>query len=60
MSKLALRLEDLSVESFDTRAVEEQRGTVVGEAYSEDGNYTCPGYPTCEDPTCAGCSSRDT
>jgi len=55
MHKLKLELDDLRVESFDTSAVEEERGSVFGEAYTEYANYTCPGFQTCGDPTC-GCS----
>jgi hypothetical protein len=47
MRKLALRLDDLSVESFETRAPAAERGTVQGRwddsswcSYGNDGNFT--------------------
>jgi hypothetical protein len=55
MRKLTLNLEQLSVDSFDTTAVEKAKGTVVGEqctCWTRCGQNTCPGCPTC-DNTCA-------
>ena len=58
MAKLKLHLDDLEVESFDTRGVEKEKGTVVGEQCSCGGTCypqaTCPGTCayTCDDPTC--------
>jgi hypothetical protein len=56
MGKLRLHLDDLAVETFDTERARMERGTVVGREYTEDGNYTCPGYATCAGFTCAACS----
>ncbi len=49
--KLTLNLEDLSVDSFDTTAVQRAKGTVFGEQCTCYTNCTCPGCPTC-DATC--------
>jgi hypothetical protein len=51
MRKLALNLEDLSVDSFDTTATQKPKGTVFGEQCTCYTNCTCPGCPTC-DRTC--------
>ena len=54
--KLTLKLEDLSVDSFNTTAVEKEKGTVFGEqctCWTQCGQNTCPGCPTC-DNTCNG------
>ncbi|HYR07547.1 MAG TPA: hypothetical protein VEQ60_07255 [Longimicrobium sp.] len=49
-SKLTLKLEDLSVDSFATSPAEQARGTVLGEQ--------CTCYTRCpEDPTCGGQAS---
>lgn len=50
MNKMKLRLEDLSVDSFDTTRAARERGTVFGEQYCSCGG-TCAGQPTC-DVTC--------
>ncbi len=47
-----LRLDDLSVESFDTTTVKKEKGTVFGEQCTCYTQCTCPGCPTC-DNTCA-------
>jgi hypothetical protein len=48
-----LRLDDLSVESFNTTEIKRERGTVVGEQQCTCYTVcTCPGCPTC-DATCA-------
>ncbi len=52
MNKLKLRLENLSVESFDTTPTQKAKGTVFGEQCTCYTNCTCPGCPTC-DNTCA-------
>lgn len=60
MKKLRLDLDELAVESFDTRGAEKEKGTVVGEQQCSCGGTcypqaTCPqtcAY-TCDDPTCA-------
>lgn len=59
MKKLRLDLDELEVESFDTRGGAREKGTVVGEQCSCGGTCypqaTCPqtcAY-TCDDPTCA-------
>ncbi|HEU4456065.1 MAG TPA: pinensin family lanthipeptide [Longimicrobium sp.] len=47
MKKMKLEMDALSVESFETADVEEQAGTVHGNAQTEWN--TCPGYgPTCD------------
>jgi hypothetical protein len=46
-TKLILRLEDLSVDSFDTAVAQKEKGTVFGE------QCTCPGAATC-DASCDG------
>jgi hypothetical protein len=51
--KLSLRLEDLTVDSFDTAAPPKANGTVFGEQCTCPTNCTCPGCPTCYD-TCQG------
>ena len=54
MNKLKLRLDDLSVESFDTERMEKEKGTVVGEQLCTCNS--CPGQATCDytcdDATC--------
>lgn len=52
-SKLKLKLEDLTVDSFDTTRSERPRGTVFGEQCTCYTNCTCPGCPTC-DASCNG------
>ena len=51
LRKLSLRLDELSVESFDTTAAGRQRGTVFGEQCTCPTACTCPGCYTC-DNTC--------
>lgn len=51
--KLALNLDQLAVESFDTAAHMEKNGTVFGEQCTCVTNCTCPGCPTC-DASCGG------
>jgi hypothetical protein len=51
--KLTLKLEELSVDSFDTTAPHKAKGTVFGEQCTCYTNCTCPGCPTC-DPSCNG------
>ena len=58
--KLALNLEDLTVDSFDTTGTQKAKGTVFGEQCTCYTNCTCPGCPTCYascngtcDATCA-------
>ena len=53
MKKLKLQLDDLRIDSFDTTAVQKEKGTVVGEQYSYYTNCTCPGLFTC-DQSCNG------
>jgi hypothetical protein len=59
MNKLKLKLDDLTVESFDTAAAEREKGTVFGEECSCYSNCTCPGRATCDETecveTCGGC-----
>jgi hypothetical protein len=71
--KLTLKLEDLSVDSFETTLKQKARGTVFGEqctCWTYCGQNTCPGCPTCGascngtcDASCNGtcnCPSGDT
>ena len=51
--KLMLKLEDLSVDSFDTTTPQKAKGTVFGEQCTCYTNCTCPGCPTC-DASCNG------
>jgi hypothetical protein len=51
MKKLALRLDDLAVDSFDTSAPADGRGTVRGYGDSTDCSYGSPNYTNC-DRTC--------
>jgi hypothetical protein len=54
MRKLKLDLDQLIVESFDTRARgRRQPGTVFGEQCTCYTNCSCPGCPTC-DASCNG------
>jgi hypothetical protein len=71
-SKLTLKLEELSVDSFDTTTAHKEKGTVFGEQCTCYTNCTCPGCPscgatcpatcvnTCDDYTCAGCGTEYT
>jgi hypothetical protein len=55
MAKLRLNLDQLTVDSFDTADKPAKKGTVFGEqctCWTNCGQETCPGYPTC-DGTCA-------
>jgi hypothetical protein len=45
--KLTLKLEDLSVDSFDTTTTQKAKGTVFGEQCTCYTQCTCPGCPTC-------------
>lgn len=47
MKKLNLHLEDLSVESFETAAPDEVRGTVHALGDSSDCSHGSPGYTGC-------------
>ena len=53
MSKLKLRLEELSVESFNTTVSQKVKGTVYGNQCTCYTACTCPGCPTC-DASCNG------
>jgi hypothetical protein len=59
MKKLRLGLDDLRVDTFDTTAPRKEKGTVFGEqctCWTQCGQDTCPGCPTCGDTcpnTCA-------
>jgi hypothetical protein len=49
-TKLTLKLDDLSVDSFETTIKQKARGTVFGEqctCWTYCGQNTCPGCPTC-------------
>ena len=50
-TKLTLNLESLSVESFETTAAHQGKGTVFGEECSCQTVCSCPGCPSC-DATC--------
>ncbi|HEX2208098.1 MAG TPA: hypothetical protein VHG93_10485 [Longimicrobium sp.] len=59
MKKMKLNLEQLAVDSFDTSAAAEKRGTVFGEQCTCHTQCTCPGCPTCQnyatcDQSCNG------
>lgn len=51
--KLALDLNDLAVDSFETSRPSAKPGTVVGAQCTCPTACTCPGCPTC-DATCGG------
>jgi hypothetical protein len=57
MRKLTLNLDQLAVDSFDTAAATEKKGTVFGEQCTCQTQCSCPGCPTCDytcdDVTCA-------
>ena len=49
MKKLSLNLDQLKVDSFDTAAVEKEKGTVYGEQQCTCQTIcSCPGCPTCD------------
>jgi hypothetical protein len=54
--KLSLKLEDLTVDSFDTTVTQKAKGTVFGEQCTCYTNCTCPGCPTCY----ASCNGENT
>jgi hypothetical protein len=59
--KLSLKLEDLSVDSFDTTLPQKVKGTVFGEQCTCYTQCTCPGCPTCDascNNTCATCGEN--
>jgi hypothetical protein len=58
MKKLALKIEDLAIESFETAALHADKGTVVAHATNDPAVGTCFGY-TCYE-TCAGDTCRYT
>jgi hypothetical protein len=61
--KLTLKLEDLSVDSFDTTTGQKAKGTVFGEQCTCYTNCTCPGCPTCYascNGTCGGTCGENT
>ena len=63
MNKLRLQLDDLKVDTFDTTAAQEAKGTVFGEQCTCQTQCTCPGCPSCGDTcpqTCAGMSCDHT
>lgn len=53
MHKLKLHLDDLRVDTFDTTAVQQAKGTVFGEQCTCYTECTCPGCATC-DESCNG------
>jgi hypothetical protein len=53
MRKLALKLDDLRIDSFETMSGPAGKGTVFGEQCTCYTDCTCPGCPTC-DATCGG------
>ncbi|WP_420128329.1 hypothetical protein [Longimicrobium sp.] len=61
--KLTLKLEDLSVHSFDTTTTYKAKGTVFGEQCTCYTQCTCPGCPTCDascNGTCRGTCGENT
>ena len=70
MGKLKLNLDQLTVDSFDTSATAQKRGTVVGEEQCTcpsacDTACTCPGCDTCDwsecnQQSCAGSCAGST
>lgn len=62
MKKLALKLDDLRVETFQTSAAAGERGTVVGHAPTANGNtcgFSCP-YTCGIVPQTENCRGGDT
>jgi hypothetical protein len=60
MKKMKLNLEQLAVDSFDTSAAPQPRGTVFGEEYTNLTHCSCPGHPSCDGyDTCQGSPSCD-
>ncbi|HEY0022084.1 MAG TPA: hypothetical protein VGB24_04215 [Longimicrobium sp.] len=53
MKKVKLQLDEIRVNSFETTAAKDQKGTVFGEQCTCWTNCTCPGCPTC-DASCGG------
>jgi hypothetical protein len=51
-NKLRLNLDQLTVDSFDTSAAAQEKGTVFGEQCTCWTNCTCPGCPTCDNTAC--------
>jgi hypothetical protein len=51
-TKLTLNLDQLTVDSFDTSAATQEKGTVFGEQCTCYTNCTCPGCPTCDHTAC--------
>lgn len=56
MRKLALKLDDLRIESFETTSGSAGNGTVFGEQCTCYTDCTCPGCPTCGDS--CGCGGE--
>jgi hypothetical protein len=54
MKKLALRLDDLQIDSFQTTPAGKEGGTVLGEQCTCPSACSCPGCPTC-DESCTTC-----
>lgn len=62
-SKLKLHLEDLTIDTFNTTSPSRSRGTVFGEqctCWTQCGQNTCPGCPTCEGYNTCGESCNGT
>ena len=59
MKKLNLHLEDLSVESFETAAAADGRGTVHGHGDSADCSWGSPGYTECRASCAYECGESD-
>ncbi|HEY0020068.1 MAG TPA: pinensin family lanthipeptide [Longimicrobium sp.] len=65
MKKLALNLDQLTVDSFETSARAAEKGTVVGEQQCTcptacETACTCPGCPTCVQTDCGQASCNGT
>ena len=60
MKKLALRMEDLQVDTFQTVSVGKEKGTVFGEAWSQPFQASCNGDETCANTCGPACVSLNT
>jgi hypothetical protein len=58
-TKLTLNLEDLSVDSFETTVVQQEKGTVFGEQEpcTCQTQCTCPGCPSCYESCDGSCDA---
>jgi hypothetical protein len=56
-TKLKLQLDQLTVDSFDTSAVRQEKGTVFGEQCTCYTQCTCPGCPSCYESCNGSCNN---